>query len=58
MLYIILTQKNRKTEEILYDHGAENSDNSQSSIHFRRNEKIMWHFMKVAYACMILYEIA
>ena len=28
MLYIILTQKNRQTEEILYDHGAENSDNS------------------------------
>ena len=53
MVHILNTQKDRKVEEILYQHNAENLDDSNSMFTYRKDEKAMYKKLKIELVIVI-----
>ena len=53
MVHILNTQKDRKVEEILYQHNAENLEDSNSMFTYRKDEKALYKKLKIELVIVI-----
>ena len=57
MVHILNIQKDRRVEEILYQHNAENIKDSNSMFSYRKDEKAMLKKFKMEFVFFISIEL-